>query len=119
MLLYLFVAAGSAMAGFWIARKTAPHTYIESVSPDGRFRAIITEHSPGFLMASPYVYRFSIFSEGSDTPLSGYEHVRNTDSVSLGSCEFEWGVSSVTIRTPQSSPASVTGSFTGIQQWSQ
>jgi hypothetical protein len=119
VLLYVLMAGTTAIAGYWLARTGAPHVYVESVSPDGRFRAVIIEESPRFLMASPYVYRFSIFSAGSDAPLSGSEHVRNTDSVSLGSCQFEWSVSSVTISTPQSTPKSITGHFADHQQWSQ
>lgn len=75
------------------------------------------EQSPSFPMQSPYIYRFSIQRADSDPLMEGTEHIRDTDSASLGEFHVEWTDTTATVHTPHSSPRRVLATFSTEQQW--
>jgi hypothetical protein len=117
MAIWSVLLTATFMCGYAFGRRGSARVYGESVSPDGRFRAVITEQAPSFPMQSPYIYRFSIHQTGSDSAMEGSEHVRDTDSTSLGDFHVDWTDTTATVRTPHSSPRTVIATFSEEQQW--
>ena len=51
--------------------------------------------------------------------MNGAEHIRSTDSASLGEFRIEWTDRTATLHTPQSSPKKVIATFSMDQQWTE
>lgn len=63
-----------------------------SVSPDGRYKCVITEQSPSWYMESPYIYRITIKNKDTGKELEGDAYERNNDSavISGSRLTYEW-----------------------------
>ncbi|RPI59329.1 MAG: hypothetical protein EHM48_09065 [Planctomycetaceae bacterium] len=75
------------------------HEYQNSTSPDGRYKCVVVEKTPTFLMASPYLYRIAIIGiEGHKIGLLPGDSLEiNKDSCVLSKEDITWDADGVTI----------------------
>ena len=73
---------------------------MQSTSPDGKYRCVVTEQLPPAGYYSPHVYTFTIRDARTDRDLKGVSYQRDTDSVSLTDLKFAWADDELTVILP-------------------
>jgi hypothetical protein len=92
---------------------------MESNSPSGKYRCVVTEQLPPEGYYSPHLYTFSIRDALTNRDLKGESYRRDTDSVSLTDLKFVWFDNELTISLPTEPPRPIlTAKFhNGEQRW--
>jgi len=77
-------------------------TQVLSVSPDGHYHCRVTETTPEYTYASPYVYSFTIGDHRTGQSLPGKPYQLNHDSCALplDQLKCEWKSTQLTIKEP-------------------
>jgi hypothetical protein len=83
-----------ALAITWWTRDSRKSVVVRSTSPDGRWRIIVSEHCP-VLLASPYIYTFSI-SANEPSQQSSVDYIHNNDSAKVDDFQIDWSPQSAT-----------------------
>lgn len=114
----VLVAIGSTLS---CTEKRAPAATVkmQSDSPSGKYRCVVTEQLPPAGYYSPHVYTFTIRDALTNRELRGEPYQRNTDSVSLSDLKFVWFDDELTVSLPTEPPRPfLTAKFqNGEQQW--
>src|SRR5258705_8254592 len=99
----VLVAIGSALS---CKQKTAPEATIkmQSTSPNGKYRCVVTEQLPPEGYYSPHLFTFTIRDVLTNRDLKGESYQRNTDSVSLTDLKFAWFKDELTVSLPTDPP---------------
>lgn len=114
----VLVAIGSALS---CTQKGAPEATVkmQSNSPSGKYRCVVTEQLPPAGYYSPHLYTFTIRDALTNRDLKGESYQRDTDSVSLTDLKFVWFDDELTVSLPTEPPRPfLTAKFhNGEQQW--
>lgn len=113
----VLVATGLALS----CKEAAPEPTVkmQSTSPTGKFRCVVTEQLPPEGYYSPHLYTFTIRDALTNRDLKGRSYQRDTDSVSLTDLKFAWFEDELTVSLPTDPPRPfLTAKFhNDEQQW--
>ena len=114
----VLVAIGSALSCTQKGSHEAT-VKMESNSPSGKYRCVVTEQLPPEGYYSPHLYTFTIRDALTNRDLKGKSYQRDTDSVSLRDLKFVWFDDELTVSLPTEPPRPIlTAKFrNGEQQW--
>jgi hypothetical protein len=118
MLLCLAVLVAVSLA-LGCKQKAAPQPTVkmQSTSPNGKYRCVVTEQLPPEGFYSPHLYTFTIRHAVTDRDLKGESYQRDTDSVTLIDLKFEWLEDELTVSLPTEPPRPfLTAKFHNDQQ---
>ena len=114
----VLVAIGTALS---CTQKGSPEATVkmESNSPSGKYRCVVTEQLPPEGYYSPHLYTFTIRDALTNRDLKGESYRRDTDSVSLTDLKFVWFDDELTVSLPTEPPRPIlTAKFhNGEQHW--
>ena len=77
---------------------------MQSNSPSGKYRCVVTEQLPPAGYYSPHLYTFTIRDALTNRDLKGESYRRDTDSVSLTDLKFVWFDDELTVSLPTQPP---------------